>query len=112
MEAEMRADVRDAVEVRDWLARLSPRWTDEQRARFVLESVAIRIASQLEGRRRRRGVALQELAKRAGTSKAHVHRLLSGRYRGLTLRSLVRIAVALGCDVDVRIRERARRQVA
>lgn len=73
-------------------------------ARYILVRLAGRISAQLDALRRDQGLSQQNLADLAGTSKAQVNRLLSGDYTGTTTTSLCRVAAALGCDVDVRIR--------
>lgn len=102
----MRRQAAGAVEVHRVIA--ARRWSGDERARFVATGLAARAALVLEDLRRRRGLTLAELAVRAGTSKAQVHRLLGGRYGGLTLRSLVRLAHVLGCDVRVDVTPRRR----
>lgn len=73
-------------------------------ARYVLVRLAGRISAQLDALRREQKLTQQDLADRAGTSKAHVNRLLSGDYTGMTTTSLCRVAAALGCHVEVKIR--------
>lgn len=71
---------------------------------YGITYLAAGLAIRLEDLRAEKGLTLQELADRVGTSKAYVSRLLSGRYSGLTLRTLTRHAAALGCAVEIKLR--------
>jgi len=57
------------------------------------------LASQIEAR----GVALADLAKRMQTSRSQLDRLLDPEDPGLTLRSIARVARALGCEVRIEL---------
>lgn len=59
-------------------------------------SVAAALASAL----RRRGLTQRQLAARLGVSEARVSQLLSAS-GNLTVRTLARVAVVLGCEVQV-----------
>ena len=50
-------------------------------------------------------ISRAKLARNLGTSRAYVTQLLSGR-RNLTLKSLIRISMALGADLDIDLRPR------
>ncbi len=72
--------------------------------RYLLVRLAGQIAAQLEELREAQGLSQQQLAERAGTSKAHVNRLLRGDYTGTSLKSIAAVAQALGCNrVEVRL---------
>ena len=63
--------------------------------------LAARIALRLEDLRTASGLTQRALAERVGTSRPHISRLLSGRYAGLTITTLARLALALDCEIDV-----------
>ena len=71
--------------------------------RYLVARFAIQVAKQLERERTRQGLSYEQLAGRAGTSKSHVIRLLSGTYAGISNRSLAKLCRALRCEIDVTI---------
>lgn len=71
---------------------------------YGITYLAAGLAIRLEDLRAEQSLTLQELADKVGTSKAYVSRLLSGRYSGLTLRTLTRLAWSLGCAVEIKLR--------
>lgn len=83
--------------------RRRPDWPSE---RYLVADFAIQVASQFEQLRERQGLSYEDLARKAGTSKpkAHVTRLLSGTYAGISDRSLAKLAAALGCEIEVQVR--------
>jgi len=52
---------------------------------------------------RERGVSQAEVARRTGIQRSALSLIFSGQ-RNLTLRTIYRIANALGCTIEVRIR--------
>lgn len=80
--------------------RRRPDWPTE---RYLIVRFAVQVAQQLEQERERQGLSYGELAKRAGTSKAHVIRLLGGTYKGISNQSLAKLCHALRCDIDLQI---------
>jgi transcriptional regulator with XRE-family HTH domain len=74
-------------------------------ARYVLVRFAGRVAAQLDELRREQGLSQQDLADRLDTSKAQINRLLSGDYTGMTIKSMSKVAAALGVVVDPVIHE-------
>lgn len=72
--------------------------------RYLAVRFASRVAAQLDQLREQQGLSYEALADRAGTSKAQVIRLLSGTYDGMTTKSMAKLAAALRCEIDVRIR--------
>lgn len=88
---------RDAKEIGAVLAARRRRGTSEHGQTYL----AARIALRLEDLRTRSGLTQRELAERVGTSRAHISRLLSGRYAGLTITTLARLAAALDCEIDI-----------
>jgi transcriptional regulator with XRE-family HTH domain len=91
-----RSDVAAAIEER----RQRGSWPTE---RSLIADFAIQVAMQLEQERERQGLTYEQLAEKAETSKAHVIRLLSGTYGGISNRSLAKLCQALRCEIDVKI---------
>ncbi len=98
--------------------RKRPDWPTEN---ALIADFAIQIAMIFEKLREEQGISYQKLAERAGTSKAHVIRLLSGTYAGISNRSIAKLCKALGCELTIqqratqpahaRVLARARRRV-
>lgn len=72
--------------------------------RFYVSDFAVQIATIFEQVREEKNLSYQDLADLAGTSKAHVIRLLSGTYDGISNRSIAKLCKAL--DVRLRIQKR------
>lgn len=62
------------------------------------------IGEEIRARRRRLGLTLAELARRAGTSAPTLHRYENG-WRRFEVRTLERLAAALGCRLDLNLRD-------
>ncbi len=60
------------------------------------------VAGLLKSAKENAGISSSELARRMGVSRAYSSQLLAGHYN-LTLRQLLRVANALGCEVDLRM---------
>jgi transcriptional regulator with XRE-family HTH domain len=87
---------------------MSPfRRTDEPE----LEALSRALAVQVETERGRRGLTQAELAELCGTTQSAVARLERGT-RPPRLDTLLRIANALDCELDVRLRPRTRMEGA
>jgi transcriptional regulator with XRE-family HTH domain len=83
---------------------MSPfRRTDEPE----LEALTRALSVQVEAERGRRGLTQAELAELCGTTQSAVARLERGT-RPPRLDTLLRIANALDCELDVRLRPRTR----
>jgi len=81
--------------------RKRPDWPTE---RTLIADFAIQIAMIFEKLREEQGLSYQQLAERAGTSKPHVIRLLSGTYAGISNRSIAKLCKALGCELTIQHR--------
>ncbi|MDP9282874.1 MAG: helix-turn-helix transcriptional regulator [Chloroflexota bacterium] len=92
-----RSDIDEVLEEK----RKRPDWPTE---RALITDVAIQIAMIFERLREEQGLSYQELAEKAGTSKAHVIRLLSGTYAGISNRSIAKLCKALGCELTIQQR--------
>jgi transcriptional regulator with XRE-family HTH domain len=66
------------------------------------ETVNAQVAQEIYDLRTEAGLTQSELAKRVGTTQPVIARLEDADYKGHSLRMLVRIANALGREVDVR----------
>lgn len=91
-----RSDVDEGLEER----RRRADWPSE---RFLLVDFAMQIATQFEQERERQGLSYEDVAQKAGTSKAHVIRLLSGTYAGISNRSLAKLCHALRCQLKIEL---------
>lgn len=92
-----RSDIDEVLEEQ----RKRPGWPTE---RALIADFAIQIAMIFEKLREEQGISYQELADKAGTSKAHVIRLLSGTYAGIGNRSIAKLCKALGCELTIQQR--------
>lgn len=92
-----RSDIDEGLEEQ----RKRPGWPTE---RALIADFAIQIAMIFEKLREEQGLSYQELAYKAGTSKPHVIRLLSGTYEGISNRSIAKLCKALGCELTVQRR--------
>ncbi|HEX9750776.1 MAG TPA: helix-turn-helix transcriptional regulator [candidate division Zixibacteria bacterium] len=81
------------------------------RARLEQERVNMDIAQAIYDLRTKAGLTQRELAKMVGTSASVICQLEDSDYQGHSLSMLQRIAAALNCRVDVRIRPLFRRKV-
>ena len=66
------------------------------------ETVNAQVAQEIYDLRTKAGLTQSELAKRVGTTQPVIARLEEADYKGHSLRMLVRIANALGREVDIR----------
>ncbi|MFH1453003.1 MAG: helix-turn-helix transcriptional regulator [Armatimonadota bacterium] len=62
---------------------------------------SVDIAAQIINAREKKGITQSELADMAGTSQSAIARLESGRHCGCSIRTLVKIARALGFTLKV-----------
>jgi DNA-binding phage protein len=71
----------------------------------IYEAAALKkvIAAALGTQRDRRGITVSDLAKKLGTSRAAVNRMLDEQNTSLTLMALSRAASAVGCEVRLEI---------
>jgi len=83
----------------------------ELRRMIAEETVNARVAQEIYDLRSKAGLTQSELARLVGTTQPVIARLEDADYRGHSLRMLVRIASALGREVDVRfVNTRGRRR--
>ena len=85
------------------MERLRERLADADEHGWFFAKVAEQVAEQ----RRGRGLSQQELARLTGTTQSAIARLESGG-RPPRIDTLLRIANALDCDLDVRLRPRTK----
>jgi len=70
----------------------------------IENSLRRNIAAILEAQREKKGLSLRNLAKETGTSLSQIQRVLHKEHGGnLTLRTLIRVADALGLSVTIKI---------
>jgi len=83
----------------------------ERLASLEVERVNADIAQAIYDLRTKAGLTQRELAKLVGTTASVICQLEDSDYQGHSLSMLQRIAAALNCRVDVRIRPLFRRKV-
>lgn len=66
------------------------------------ETVNAKVAQAIYDLRTQAGLTQREMARRAGTTQPVIARLEDADYKGHSLRMLIRIASALGRELDVR----------
>jgi transcriptional regulator with XRE-family HTH domain len=87
-------------------------WLDGETARRGRQDAVaallqeMRVESQLAELRRKRGITQAELAKRMGVKQPLIARLEAGRAKNLTLTTIMKAAMVLGADVELRIKPR------
>ena len=91
------------VPINPWLDRLV-RASPAFEAEVAEELAAIRVAQDLVALRESRGLSQAQLARRVGVTRSAIAQLESAQPDTIELRTLVRIAGALGARVDVSIR--------
>lgn len=84
---------------RDWLEDKIDEWglreaVEEEVGRLMLQQ-------KIAERRKRLGISQSELAKRTGVSQPMIAKFESGRFKNITIRTLVRAAHALGAAVKI-----------
>ena len=104
------------VPINPWLDRLV-RESPAFEAKVAEGLAAIRVAQDLVALRESRGLSQAQLARRVGVTRSAIAQLESAQPDNIELRTLVRVAAALGAHVDVSIRpgrraERQSRQLA
>lgn len=72
---------------------------EEVEAAALKKVIAAAFARQMD----RNGITVSELAKKLGTSRAAVNRMLDEQNTSLTLNTLSRAASAVGCEVRLEI---------
>jgi transcriptional regulator with XRE-family HTH domain len=83
----------------DWLEDKIDEWglreaVEEEVGRLMLQQ-------KIAERRRRLGISQSELAKRTGVSQPMIAKFESGRFKNITIHTLVRAAHALGAGVKI-----------
>jgi DNA-binding transcriptional regulator YiaG len=73
------------------------------RARVLREVKKLEIGMQIAALRERLGLSQAEFARRIGTKQPTVARMERGDYTGYTLKTLMKIAMATGATLDVRL---------
>ena len=96
------ATVAAADEWLDQIIHHTPRF----QAQVEEELAAINVAQDLVALRESRGLSQTQLADRLGITQSAIAQLESAQPKNVELRTLVRVATALGARVDVSIRPR------
>ncbi len=74
----------------------------ELNALYQRELARLEIANQIAALRERRGLSQAELARKIGTRQAGVARMERNDYRGYNMKTLAKVAAALGARLEVR----------
>lgn len=86
------------VDGRQWLQQYLDRYRDDPE--YVLEGVVLDLTDQIAVAMQDQGISRAELAERLGVSRAYITKVLGGS-TNMTLRTLVRLALALGLVPEV-----------
>lgn len=86
------------VDGRQWFQQYLDRYRDDPE--YVLEGVVLDLTDQIAVAMQEQGVSRAELAERLGVSRAYITKVLGGS-TNMTLRTLVRLALALGLVPEV-----------
>lgn len=90
---------------RKWRDDLNERLKDPKfRKGFNRELQRLKIGHQILTIRERLGITQKELARRIGTSQGAITRLESGNYAGYSLKTLEKIALATGAELELTFR--------
>ena len=87
-----------SMDGRQWFRQYEDRYRDDPD--FVLEGLIIELTDQIVVSMQEQGVSRAELAERLGVSRAYITKVLNG-HGNMTLRTLVRLALALGMAPEV-----------
>ncbi len=78
----------------------------EKGGRLQIDSAKLNISEQIFRAMQEKGLTEAELSRRLGTSRAYVNRVLQGN-TNFTIESLVKIGLALECEIRVEFVEKA-----
>lgn len=81
-----------------------------RQARFERELTRLRLANQIMMLREERGLSQAELAARIGTKQSAVARMERDDYKSCRVSTLVKIATAVGRQLDIRFVQNGRRR--
>ncbi|WP_286976218.1 helix-turn-helix transcriptional regulator [Candidatus Aquicultor secundus] len=77
------------------------KWAEDRESlEYKLEGVILEVTEEILGRMEQLGINKTDLARLLGVNKAAVTKFLRGS-ENLTLKTLVKVAMALGCDLSV-----------
>lgn len=71
---------------------------------YMLDLTTAKVVHQIRMIMGKNGVTVTELARRLGKSKQYVSRLLNEK-TNLTIKSLIKVSIALNCELSVKIEE-------
>jgi transcriptional regulator with XRE-family HTH domain len=90
--------------VKTWVEEKLQRY--QQNSDFVTEQMLLDITEQIARTMLAQDVKRSELAERLGVSRSYITKVMEGR-PNLTVHSLVRVALALDCDLGISLRPRS-----
>jgi transcriptional regulator with XRE-family HTH domain len=71
---------------------------------YLTEKLKLSLMEQISSIMRAKSISRSELARRLGSSRAYVTRLLDGS-ANMTIETLTRLSLALGCRLTIELRE-------
>ena len=83
----------------------------QQSEAFELEQAKVEIAEQIYHIMQQKNISNVELARRLGSSKAYVTKILQGN-TNFTIESLIKISRSLSCQVDIQFSQLAPARIA
>jgi transcriptional regulator with XRE-family HTH domain len=83
-----------------WFRDLVDKYKDD--SEFRAEGVILDITEKIVAKMEEKNISRAELARRLGVSKAFITKLLNGN-TNLTLKTMVSVAAALGCELNIDI---------
>ena len=93
--------------VTNWNLYFQKQMSDPELRGLVEEELkALRVGVQIAKLRQQTGMSQTELAARTGMSAPNISRIENSPSQNMTLGTLVRLAKALGCDVEISLRPR------
>ena len=88
------------MKTEQWFNRLIDKYRED--AEFRLEGIILDFTEKIVAKMEEKKISRAELATRLGVSKAFISKLLNGN-PNLTIKSMMSIADALGCDLSLDI---------
>ena len=80
----------------------------EERKAYAKVRKGVFLAFKIHRLRQDLGITQAQLARRMGTSQQAISRLESGEYEGFTLRTLEKVAAAMGAELVLDLKKKAR----
>ena len=69
---------------------------------YMFNLTMIKIIHNIKDTMKKENISASDLARKINKSRQHVHKILDEK-RNLTIKSLVKIAIALDCEIDIHL---------